>query len=136
CSSDLLAPLLSDERATELRNWLFGRDVLDVLQFLSVPLPLLEFLPLLRRLTPRLYSIASSPKAHPNEAHLTVSAVRYECLGRGRKGVASTFLADRVGDAGFVKIFVQPSSTFNLPKDGNVPVVMVGPGTGVAPFRA
>ena len=131
-----LAPLLATERAAELRTWMFGRDVLDILRFLRTPLPLPEMLPLLRKLAPRLYSIASSPKAHPGEVHLTVSAVRYECLGRGRKGVASTFLADRVGDADYVRLFVQPSSTFKLPKDGDVPIVMVGPGTGIAPFRA
>jgi sulfite reductase (NADPH) flavoprotein alpha-component len=83
-----------------------------------------------------LYSISSSPKAHPDEVHLTVSAVRYESHGRPRKGVASTFLADRVGDAEFVKVFVQPSHGFRPPADGNAPMIMVGPGTGIAPFRA
>jgi len=91
---------------------------------------------LLRKLGPRLYSISSSPKAHPGEVHLTVSAVRYESFGRGRKGVASTFLADRIGDADCVKVFVQPSHGFKPPTNPDVPMIMVGPGTGIAPFRA
>ena len=82
------------------------------------------------------YSISSSPKAHPGEVHLTVGAVRYESHGRVRKGVASTFLADRVGDAEFVKVFVQPSHGFKPPANGDLPMIMVGPGTGIAPFRA
>jgi sulfite reductase (NADPH) flavoprotein alpha-component len=68
--------------------------------------------------------------------HLTVSVVRYESCGRTRKGVASTFLADRVGDADFVKVYVQPSHGFKLPPNGDTPVIMIGPGTGIAPFRA
>jgi sulfite reductase (NADPH) flavoprotein alpha-component len=130
------APLLAPERAAELKNWLWGRDVLDILSFMPTPIPLEQLLPLLRKLTPRLYSVASSPKAHSDEAHLTVSAVRYESLGRGRKGVASTFLADRVGDADLVNVFVQPSASFKPPKCGDTPIIMVGPGTGIAPFRA
>ena len=95
-----------------------------------------ELLPLLRKLAPRLYSISSSPKAHPGEVHLTVSAVRYESFRAQRKGVASTFLADRAGNAGFVKVFVQPSHGFKPPANGDTPMIMVGPGTGIAPFRA
>jgi sulfite reductase (NADPH) flavoprotein alpha-component len=131
-----LQPLLAPERRDDLKRWVFGRDVLDALGLLPEPPPLVEFLPLLRRLTPRLYSISSSPKAHPGEVHLTVSSVRYESHGRERKGVASTFLADRVGDAEFVKVFVQPSHGFKPPASGETPMIMVGPGTGIAPFRA
>ena len=80
----------------------------------------------IKRLTPRLYSISSSPKAHPGEVHLTVGAVRYESHGRVRKGVASTFLADRVGDTNFVKVYVQPSHGFKPPANGDTPMVMVG----------
>jgi sulfite reductase (NADPH) flavoprotein alpha-component len=87
-------------------------------------------------MSPRLYSISSSPRAHSAEVHLTVSAVRYEHLGRRRKGVASTYLADRVSESERVKVFVQPSAGFKLPADANAPVIMVGPGTGIAPFRA
>ena len=131
-----LSPLLAPDRRDDLKRWVFGRDVLDVLGLLPAPLPLAGLLPLLRKLSPRLYSISSSPKAHPGEVHLTVSVVRYESHGRPRKGVASTFLADRVGDAEFVNVFVQESHGFRPPVNGDAPMIMVGPGTGIAPFRA
>ena len=131
-----LAALTAPGRRDELKKWLWGRDVLDIISLAEKPFALGELLPLLRRLTPRLYSICSSPKAHPDEVHLTVSAVRYESFGRGRKGVASTFLADRASDADCVKVFVQPSHGFKPPVNGDVPIIMVGPGTGIAPFRA
>ena len=95
-----------------------------------------EFVAPLRKLQPRLYSISSSPKAHPGEVHLTVAVVRYELNGRGRKGVCSTFFADRVGPETKVPVFVHRSPSFKLPADGSRPIIMVGPGTGVAPFRA
>ena len=101
-----LAALLAPERRDELKKWLWGRQVIDLLEMLPSPMPVLEFVPLLKRLVPRLYSISSSPKAHPGEVHLTVGAVRYESHGRIRKGVASTFLADRVGDTNYVKVYV------------------------------
>jgi len=131
-----LAPLLAPERRDDLKKFTWGRDVLDLLRLVDQPFSHLELVPLLRKLAPRLYSISSSPKAHPDEVHLTVSAVRYESFGRGRKGVASTFLADRIGDAECVKVFVQPSHGFKPPTNGDAPMVMVGPGTGIAPFRA
>jgi len=131
-----LAPLIAPERREELKKWMWGRHVIDLLHLLPEPMPVAEFVPLLKRLAPRLYSISSSPKAHPGEVHLTVGAVRYESHGRVRKGVASTFLADRVGDAEFVKVFVQPSHGFKPPANGDTPMIMVGPGTGIAPFRA
>lgn len=90
----------------------------------------------LRKLQPRLYSISSSPKAHPDEVHLTVGIVRYELSGRLRKGVCSTFLADRVGTETSVPVFVHPSPGFKPPGDTSAPMIMVGPGTGIAPFRA
>jgi sulfite reductase (NADPH) flavoprotein alpha-component len=131
-----LVPLLAPGRAADLKNWLWGRGVIDVLELLPEPLPAADFVKLLRKLAPRLYSIASSLKAHPRQVHLTVSAVRYESYGRTRKGVASTFLADRAIEADGTRIFVQPSHGFKLPKSGDMPVIMVGPGTGIAPFRA
>jgi sulfite reductase (NADPH) flavoprotein alpha-component len=131
-----LASLLAPERTVDLKKWLWGRDVMDVLQLLPLPIPFTELLPLLRKLAPRLYSISSSPKAHPGEVHITVSAVRYGSLGRGRKGVASTFLADRVGESERVKVYVQSSHGFKLPAGGDTPIILVGPGTGIAPFRA
>jgi sulfite reductase (NADPH) flavoprotein alpha-component len=89
----------------------------------------------LRKLAPRLYSIASSPLAHGQSVHLTVGIVRYELHGFRRKGVASTFLADRVGFQGSLPVYLQPSAHFRLPKDSGTSIIMVGPGTGIAPFR-
>jgi sulfite reductase (NADPH) flavoprotein alpha-component len=129
-----LAPLLAPDKANDLKKWLYGRDVLDMLLLAPKVISVAELLPLLRKLSPRLYSISSSPKAHPGEVHLTVGAVRYEKHGRHRKGVASTFLADRAGD--IVKVFVNPSHGFRPPANGDAPMIMVGPGTGIAPFRA
>ncbi len=126
-----LEQLLRPEHKAELKDWLWGRQLVDVLQEYPIECSADELLGTLKRLQPRLYSIASSAKAHPQEVHLTVAAVRY---GK-RKGVSSTFLADRVGD-GEVPVFVQPSKHFRTPTDGNVPMIMIGPGTGVAPFRA
>ena len=88
----------------------------------------------LRNLQSRLYSISSSPKAHPGEVHLTVGIVRYQIEGKPRKGVCSTFLADRAGDT--VPVYIHKSPGFRIPADHAAPVIMVGPGTGVAPFRA
>ncbi|QHF45154.1 reductase [Pseudomonas sp. S35] len=126
-----LEQLLRPEHKAELKDWLWGRQLTDVLQQYPIDCSADELLGTLKRLQPRLYSIASSAKAHPHEVHLTVAAVRY---GK-RKGVSSTFLADRVGD-GEVPVFVQPSKHFRTPSDGEVPMIMIGPGTGVAPFRA
>ncbi|MDG9925325.1 MULTISPECIES: bifunctional nitrate reductase/sulfite reductase flavoprotein subunit alpha [unclassified Pseudomonas] len=114
----------------QLKDWLWGRQLADVLQAFPAEHSAGELLAGLKRLQPRLYSISSSPKAHAGEVHLTVSAVRY---GK-RKGVASTFLADRLGE-GEVPLFVQTSKHFRVPEQGDVPMVMIGPGTGVAPFR-
>ncbi|AJZ95851.1 nitrate reductase subunit alpha [Pseudomonas simiae] len=126
-----LKHLLNPEHKAELNDWLWGRQLADVLQEYPIECSADELLGTLKRLQPRLYSIASSAKAHPHEVHLTVAAVRY---GK-RKGVSSTFLADRVGD-GEVPLFVQPSKHFRTPTDGDVPMIMIGPGTGIAPFRA
>ncbi len=126
-----LEHLLRPEHKAELKDWLWGRQLVDVLQEYPVECSADELLGTLKRLQPRLYSIASSAKAHPHEVHLTVAAVRY---GK-RKGVSSTFLADRAGD-GEVPVFVQPNKHFRTPTDGDVPMIMIGPGTGVAPFRA
>jgi sulfite reductase (NADPH) flavoprotein alpha-component len=95
-----------------------------------------DFIESLRKLQPRLYSISSSPRAHPGEVHLTVGAVRYEKDGIAHKGVASTFLADRLPIGGTAGIFIHKSPHFRLPENGSLPVIMVGPGTGIAPFRA
>ncbi len=119
----------------ELRQWLWGRQLLDLLDEFPLALEVEELLGLLKPLQPRLYSISSSPKANPDEVHLTMSTVRYRRNERLRSGVCSGFLADRAG-SGLVPIFAQKSAHFRVPKDPNAPMIMVGPGTGVAPFRA
>jgi sulfite reductase (NADPH) flavoprotein alpha-component len=129
-----LGALLADDRRAELKQWLWGQQLADVLHEFPIPLSAPELLGMLKRLQPRLYSIASSPKAHEGEVHLTVAAVRYNNGRRQRKGVSSTFLADRAGEAS-VPLFVQKSAHFRPPRDGDAPMIMVGPGTGVAPFR-
>jgi sulfite reductase (NADPH) flavoprotein alpha-component len=87
--------------------------------------------------TPRLYSIASSPLVHPGEAHLCVAVIRYDTHGRHKKGLASGFLADHADVLlKSVPVYVQPSRTFRLPEDGSRDIIMIGPGTGIAPFRA
>ncbi len=131
-----LAALLDPARKEELKKWLWGREVIDVIGGLPQPFTAEELIPFLKKLQPRLYSISSSPKAHPDEVHLTVAAVRYDGYGRGRKGVCSTFLADRCAESTPVPVFVQTSHGFRLPANGDVPVIMCGPGTGIAPFRA
>ena len=130
--------LLDPARKAELDAWLYGRDALDVARALpKARFTPHEFAGFLRKLQPRLYSISSSPKAHPGEVHLTIGAVRYEAHGRQRGGVCSTFLADRVVvNETPVPVFVQTSHGFRLPTDGDRPVIMIGPGTGIAPFRA
>jgi sulfite reductase (NADPH) flavoprotein alpha-component len=129
-----LRDLLSAERKTELKQWLWGQQLADVLHEFPLSLTATELTGMLKRLQPRLYSIASSPKAHPGEVHLTVAAVRYNNGRRHRKGVSSTFLADRAGDVN-VPVFVQKSAHFRPPHSAGTPIIMVGPGTGVAPFR-
>lgn len=126
-----LQRLLQPACKAELKAWLWGRQLADVLREFPQAWPLEHWLTLLKPLQPRLYSISSSPLAHPGQVHLTVSTVRYG----ERKGVCSTFLADRA-TALEVAIFPQPSKHFRLPEDDSVAIVMIGPGTGIAPFRA
>ncbi|MGB5112419.1 MAG: sulfite reductase flavoprotein subunit alpha [Mycobacterium sp.] len=116
-----------------LERWLYGKDILDILRIAGDGLSVEEFVSLLRPLAHRAYSISSSPLAHPDRIHLTVASVRYRKSGRLRGGVCSTFLADRGTTA---KIFLQPNKSFRVPADDSAPMIMVGPGTGVAPFRA
>ncbi|MDQ0504087.1 bifunctional nitrate reductase/sulfite reductase flavoprotein subunit alpha [Xanthobacter agilis] len=127
-----LAARLDGPRA-ELDRWLWGRQLADILRDHARPVAAGDFLSVLKRLQPRLYSIASSPLKAPGEVDLTLSTVRYACAGRARGGVASTFLADRAEE---VPVFIQPSPHFRVPVAGDVPIIMIGPGTGIAPFRA
>ncbi|WP_375465239.1 molybdopterin-dependent oxidoreductase [uncultured Methylobacterium sp.] len=130
-----LRTLLEPDRKDALKEWLWGRQLADVLHAYPVSLSATELLAGLKKLQPRSYSISSSPKAHPDEVHLTVSIVRWLQAERPRKGVSSAFLADRAQD-GPVPVFVQRSAAFKPPSNPDIPMIMVGPGTGVAPFRA
>ena len=129
-----LATLLRRDNRLSLERWLWGKHAVDVLAAYPVRADAAAWLGVLKRLQPRQYSISSSPLAEPAEVQLTVSAVRYEFRGQSRHGVCSTFLADRSADAD-VPVFVQPTRHFRPPKGADVPMIMVGPGTGVAPFR-
>ncbi|UVJ42866.1 bifunctional nitrate reductase/sulfite reductase flavoprotein subunit alpha [Pseudomonas sp. LS1212] len=133
--SPRLRELLAPERKAELKDWLWGRQLIDLLNEFPLELSVEEMLAQLKPLQPRLYSISSSPKVTPNEVHLTVSTVRYRHNDRARSGVCSAFLADRA-EHGLVPIFTQKSAQFRVPRDPQAPMIMVGPGTGVAPFRA
>jgi sulfite reductase (NADPH) flavoprotein alpha-component len=124
-----------DKKAYEAFAW--GRDLVDLVidhpaDFSDAE----EFVSILKKLQPRLYSIASSPNAHPGEVHLCVAIVRYQSLGRKRGGVCSTFLADRLDAASEPGVFVHINKAFRLPENNETPIIMVGPGTGIAPFRA
>lgn len=134
-SSDrTLADLMAPEAKEALGRYLWGREIIDLLaDFSSVTFEPCDFVSHLKKLQPRLYSISSSLDAFPGQVHLTVAAVRYESLGRKRKGVCSTFLADRAN--GPVPVFVHVSKGFRLPASSDTPIIMVGPGTGIAPFR-
>lgn len=135
--SEELAELLADDAKEAFRAWVDGREIVDLLEnYPAKNLQAQQFVDILRKLPPRLYSIASSPKAHPGEVHLTVAAVRYHTHGKSRKGVASTFLADDAVKGTKVSVYVHYNKNFRLPESGKTPVIMVGPGTGIAPFRA
>ncbi|HQY06155.1 MAG TPA: sulfite reductase subunit alpha, partial [Lacunisphaera sp.] len=132
-----LATLLAPEAKDQLAGWLEDREFVDLLaEFPSARLTPQELVDHMRKLMPRLYSIASSPKLFPTEVHLTVAVVRYETNHRPRVGVATTFLADRAELRQTpVPVFVSHSH-FAVPDDGARDIIMVGPGTGIAPFRA
>lgn len=135
--SDALSKLLEDDAKAAFKDWVGGRQVVDLLEaFPPKEMTAQQFVDILRKLPPRLYSIASSPKAHPGEVHLTVAAVRYETEGKERKGVASTYLADDASAGSQVAVYVHQNKNFRLPESGDTPIIMVGPGTGIAPFRA
>ncbi|NHP15485.1 molybdopterin-dependent oxidoreductase [Rhodococcus sp. IC4_135] len=130
-----LAELLKPENVSTLKDWSWGRQSVDILAQSPVRASTDEWLSLLKPLQPRLYSISSSPKENPREVQLTVSAVRYNIAGVPRRGVCSTYLADHAHDDD-IGIYVQKSTHFRPPSDPETPMIMVGPGTGIAPFRA
>ena len=132
-----LGELLHPDRTNELEHYLWGLEIIDfLLDAPSIRFAPDEFVSKLRKLQPRLYSVGSSIKAYPEQVHLMIASVRYQSHGRKREGVASTYLADRVGQNEPVPMFVHVAKGFRLPEDPKTPIIMVGPGTGVAPFRA
>ncbi|MEO8440305.1 MAG: sulfite reductase subunit alpha [Spartobacteria bacterium] len=134
-AAPLLNELLDPERKQDLDAYLWGMEIIDfLLEHPSAKFEPPEFVSLLSKLQPRLYSVASSLKAFPEAAHFIIDVVTYESHGRKRKGVCSTFLSDRCSDS---PVPVFPSkSKFHLPENPDATIIMVGPGTGVAPFRA
>ena len=131
------APALAELIAGDgWRAYVPGRQLLDLLEDFPAALSPEQLTGLLRKLPSRLYSVASSLKAAPDEAHLLVGVVRYESHGRERHGVASTFVAERLRAGDVLKVYVKPNKNFRLPEDPDRPLIMIGPGTGVAPFRA
>jgi sulfite reductase (NADPH) flavoprotein alpha-component len=135
--ADLRDLMADPAQKKALEDYLWGLEFIDLLvAHHTVKWTPEEFAKTLRKLQPRLYSIASSLKANPESVHLTVATVRYESHGRARKGVASTFLAERWSGDQTAGVFVHTAKHFRLPEDPATPIIMVGPGTGVAPFRA
>ena len=135
--SPYLRSLVAADDKKEWEKFCWGRDLIDLA--LDYPADFSDgedFVSVLKKLQPRLYSIASSPKAHPGEVHLCVGIVRYDSHGRKRGGICSTYLGDRLNANSKPGVYVHHNPAFRLPSDGNVPVIMVGPGTGIAPFRA
>ena len=130
--SPALAAVLAKQDDTTRKAWAWGRQLPDLLRAFPLRAAPEEWLAVLKPLAPRLYSISSSQTTHPDEVHLTVNIVRYDFAGRQSGGLCSRFLADRAAEAG---LFIQPSAHFHLPADDATPVIMIGPGTGIAPFR-
>ncbi len=136
CEARELQALLAEGRNKDLMAWSDGRDLIDLLKAYPVSgLTGQALVDILRKLPPRLYSIASSLEAHPEEAHITVSVVRYTQHGRDRFGVCSNYLGDLDEDAE-IPVYIHENRNFKLPSDPQAPLIMIGPGTGVAPFRA
>ena len=133
-----LSELLAPEKKQELNHYLWGREVIDlILENPSVKFSALEFVSLLKKLNVRLYSIASSLKHSPNQVDLTVAVVEYESHNRSRQGVCSSWVSERTEIGDQAKCFITPGKGFRLPDpDDSSPIIMCGPGTGVAPFRA
>ena len=131
-----LGYLLTPNRKQDLETYLWGMEVIDFLiEHPSARFAPEEFVGLLTKLQPRLYSVASSLRAYPDQVHFIVDVVRYESHGRLRKGVCSSFLAEHADDVP-VPVFPTVAKHFHLPENPDIPIIMIGPGTGVAPFRA
>ncbi|EOZ0649456.1 NADPH-dependent assimilatory sulfite reductase flavoprotein subunit [Cronobacter muytjensii] len=132
--SEALLPLVGDK--AKLQQYAAATPIVDMVRFAPAQLEAEQLTGLLRPLTPRLYSIASSQAEVENEVHITVGVVRYEIEGRARAGGASGYLADRLEEEGEVRVFIEHNDNFRLPATPETPVIMIGPGTGIAPFRA
>ena len=135
--SPFLRSLVAADDKKAYDDFCWGRDLIDLVvdhpaDFADAE----EFVSILKKLQPRLYSIASSPRAHPGEVHLCVGIVRYNTFGRKRGGICSTFLADRVAGDTKPRVYVHANNAFRLPTNSETDVIMCGPGTGIAPFRA
>ncbi|EOC1346610.1 NADPH-dependent assimilatory sulfite reductase flavoprotein subunit [Cronobacter turicensis] len=132
--SETLLPLVGDK--AKLQQYAATTPIVDMARFAPAQLDAEQLLGLLRPLTPRLYSIASSQAEAENEVHITVGVVRFDIEGRPRAGGASSYLADRLEEDGEVRVFIEHNDNFRLPTTPETPVIMIGPGTGIAPFRA
>ncbi|MEQ9824063.1 MAG: sulfite reductase subunit alpha [Puniceicoccaceae bacterium] len=132
-----LAELLEDSNSEQLKHYIAQHHFIDLIDEIALKVTSgADLLKILPSLQPRLYSISSSPRHEAGKVTITVGAVRYTLNGTARKGVASTFLADRVSPGESVPVFFHPNRNFRLPEDDKTPVIMVGPGTGIAPFRS
>lgn len=135
--SEGLRKLLEPGHEQELRAYIEERDLLDLVQDYGLQqVAASDFVSILRKIPARLYSIASSSKAFPDEVHVTVRTVRYEAYGRNRYGVCSVQLAERLEAGDSLPVYIQHNPNFKLPENPDTPIIMIGPGTGVAPFRA
>lgn len=130
-----LQELVSDRN--QLKSYMDGRDLIDLVRdFKPWNSSAQEFVSILRKMPARLYSISSSFEANPDEVHLTIGAVRYDAHGRERKGVCSILCAERLQPGDTLPVFIQHNENFKLPENPDTPIIMVGPGTGIAPFRS
>ncbi len=135
--NDELKKLISAGNENKLKEYIDGRDLLDLIRdFGPWNTSVQEFVSILRKMPARLYSISSSLTANPEEVHLTIGAVRYDAHGRERKGVCSILCAERLQPGDSLPVYIQHNQNFKLPADPDTQIIMVGPGTGVAPFRS
>ncbi len=136
-SQDGLQDLVQSGASEKLKAYTRGRDVLDLLRDFSIKdVPAREFVPLLRKLPARLYSIASSHRANEGEVDLCIAALRYQANNRERLGTCSVHCAERIDAGDSLQVFVHSNPNFRMPADPDVPIIMIGPGTGIAPFRS
>jgi sulfite reductase (NADPH) flavoprotein alpha-component len=136
-ANEKLQDLVAAGNEEQLKQYLEGRDLLDLVRDFTPWIGAAqEFISILRKMPSRLYSIASSLTANPEEVHLTIGAVRYEAHGRERKGVCSILASERLQPGDTVPVYIQHNENFKLPQNSVTPIIMVGPGTGAAPFRS